>query len=113
MDITLKDTLAGIRQDLQEIATVQRGHGDLLQVLVEGQREIIKMLTPEAKDGPGLDEMLGHIIGQLTELTGYARQIAKTQSDMEQNMPGDVARAIASGAGAAGGANGSGRGNRT
>lgn len=110
MDNTDTNTLAGIVEALREIASTQRTHGDLLRMLVEGQAEIIKQLTPGPKDGPSLEELLSHIVGQLKELTGYSRQIVKGQSDMEQNLPDDVARAVASRAGASAGSNGAGRG---
>ena len=104
------NTLADIVESQREIASTQRMHGDLLRMLVEGQAEIIKQLTPGPKDGPSLEELLSHIIGQLKELTSYSRQIVKGQSDMEQNLPDDVARAIASRAGGSAGGNGAGRG---
>ena len=110
MDNMDTNTLADIVASQREIASTQRMHGDLLRMLVEGQAEIIKHLTPGPKDGPSLEELLSHIIGQLKELTSYSRQIVKGQSDMEQNLPDDIARAVASRAGASAGGNGAGRG---
>ena len=113
MSTTQKDTLTHIEQLDQGIADTQKSHGELRGALVEGQREIIKLLTPEPKDGPSLDELLGHVIGQQTELLGYARQIVKSQAQMEQSLPGDVVRALAASAGAApADNNGTGRGGR-
>lgn len=97
MNTTQNDSLDDIRQTTHEIASMQQEQGKQLRLLIEGQAEIIKLLTPEAKDGPSLDELIGHVVGQLDELTGYARQIVKMQSKMEQNLPGDVARAVAAG----------------
>lgn len=96
----VQQSLARIERLLEGIADRQKADGDVLRMVAERQGEVIKLLTPQEKDGPSLDELLGHIIGQMTELTGYARQIAKAQDQMERNLPGDVARAIASGAGA-------------
>ena len=81
-------------------------------LLVAGQQEIIKLLTPEPKDGPSLDELLGHVIGQQTELLGYARQIVKSQAQMEQNLPGDVVRAMGADTAAGKAINGAGRDGR-
>lgn len=100
MSTTQKDTLATLEQTVDGIAATQKNHGDLLRMMVERQDEIIKLLTPEPKDGPTLDEMMGHIIGQQTELIGYARQIVKSQAQMEQNLPGDVVRALGADGGA-------------
>lgn len=114
----VQQSLARIERLLEGIADRQKADGDVLRMVAERQEEVIKLLTPQEKDGPSLDELLGHIIGQLTELTGYARQIAKAQDQMERNLPGDVARAIAPGAGAKPpggdglGANGHGGGHR-
>ena len=112
MGTTHEDRLANLEQAIHSNAGTQKIHGDLLRMLVAGQQEIIKLLTPEPKDGPSLDELLGHVIGQQTELLGYARQIVKSQAQMEQNLPGDVVRAISadSAAGkASNGTNGAGR----
>ncbi len=110
MDNTETNTLASMVEALREIASTQRTHSDLLRMLVEGQAEIIKQLTPAPKDGPSLEELLSHIVGQLKELTSYSRQIVKGQSDMEQNLPDDVAQAVASRAGGSTGGNGAARG---
>lgn len=112
MDTTQTETLARIEGAVHDIASAVQAQERQLHMLVEEQAEIIKKLTSEPKDGPSLDELIGHMIGQLSELTGYARQIVASQSDMEQNLPGDVARAIASGMDAPAAGNGAGRGNR-
>ena len=106
MSTTKTDTLAGIEQMIHGIAATQKSHGDLLRMLAEGQQEIIKLLTPEAKDGPTLDELLGHIIGQQAELIGYARQTVKMQAQLEQTLPGYIVRALAAAAEAAPARNG-------
>lgn len=113
MSTTLKDTLAGVEQGIHGVAATQRSQGELLRALAERQEEIIKLLTPEPKDGPTLDELIGTIIGQLTELIGYARQNVKMQAQLEQNLPGDVARAIAANADASANKNGDARRSRT
>lgn len=112
MSTTQEDRLANLEQAVHGIAGTQKSYGDLLRLLVEGQQEIIKLLTPEPKDGPSLDELLGHVIGQLTELLGYARQIVKSQAQMEQNLPGDVVRAISADTAAGKASNGAGRDGR-
>ena len=98
MDTALIETLARIERAVQDNASAVQAQEQQLRLLVAGQAEIIKKLTSEPKDGPSLDELIGHMIGQLSGLTGYVRQIVASQSDMEQNLPGDVARAIAAGA---------------
>jgi len=110
--MTQKDTLVGIEQAVHGVAATQKTHGDQLRMLAERQEEIIKLLTPEPKDGPTLDELMGHIIGQLTELIGYARQNVKMQAQMEQSLPGDVVRALASDAVSQPAGNGAARGSR-
>lgn len=109
MSTTQEDRLANLEQVVHGMAGNQKIHGDLLRMLVAGQQEIVKLLTPEAKDGPSLDELLGHVIGQQTELLGYARQIVKSQAQMEQNLPGDVVRAISADTAAGKASNGAGR----
>ncbi len=110
MSTTNTETLAGIEQGIHGIAGTQKNHGGLLNIIAERQEEIIKLLTPEPKDGPSLDELIGHVIGQLTELIGYARQNVKAQAQLEQNLPGDIVRALAATAEAAPATNGSRRG---
>ena len=110
MSTKQEDRLANLEQAVHGIAGTQKNHGDLLRMMVEGQQEIIKLLTPEPKDGPSLEELLSHIIGQLKELTSYSRQIVKSQSNMEQSLPDDIARAVASRAGGSASGNGAGRG---
>ena len=112
MSTKQEDRLANLEQAVHSNAGTQKIHGDLLRMLVEGQQEIIKLLTPEPKDSPSLDELLGHVIGQQTELLGYARQIVKSQAQMEQNLPGDVVRAIGADTAAGKASNGAGRDGR-
>ncbi len=112
MSTKQEDRLANLEQAVHGIAGTQKIHGDLLRMLVAGQQEIIKLLTPEPKDGPSLDELLGHIIGQNSELIGYARQNVKSQAQMEQNLPGDVVRAIGAETAASKAGNGAGRDGR-
>ena len=112
MSTKQEDRLANIEQLLHGMAGTQKSQGELLRMLVEGQQEIVKLLTPEPKDGPSLDELLGHIIGQLTELLGYARQVVKSQAQMEQNLPGDVVRAMGVNGAAGVASNGAGRDGR-
>ena len=57
----------------------------------DGIRTILRLLEPKPKDGPSLDELLGHIVGQIGELIGYAREQIKIMTRMEENLPGDVA----------------------
>ena len=112
MSTNQEDRLANLEQAVHDIAGTQKSHGDLLRMMVERQDEIIKLLTPEPKDGPSLDELIGHVVGQLDELTGYARQIVKSQAQMEQNLPGDVVRAISADGAAKMASNGAGRDGR-
>ena len=94
MDTTLKDILTENKQAAHETASVLSNHGDLLRIIIERQDQLVELLTPKEKDGPGFDEILGHMAGQLNELTAYARQIVKMLGGLEQNLPGDVARAV-------------------
>jgi len=110
MSTTKTETLAGIEQGIHGIAATQKSHGGLLGIIAERQEEIIKLLTPEPKDGPTLDELIGTMIGQLTELISYARQNVKLQAQLEQNLPGDIVRALAAAAEAAPATNGARRG---
>ena len=72
MDTTQTETLARIEGAVQDIESAVQAQERQLHMLVQGQAEIIKKLTSEPKDGPSLDELIGHMIGQLSELTGYA-----------------------------------------
>lgn len=94
MDTTTQEALAEIKKAAHENASIQASHGDLLRIIVERQDQLIELLTPKEKDGPSLDELLGHMAGQLNELTGYNRQIVKMLGGVEQNLPGDTARAV-------------------
>lgn len=87
-------TLIRVERLLEGIAGRQKTDGDLLGMVAERQDEVVKLLTPQEKDGPSIDELLGHIIGQMTELIGYVREAVKGQKQMEQNLPEDVVRAI-------------------
>lgn len=111
MDTQLKDTLARIEQTGLGTAATQSKQDDLLRQIAERQEHIIQLLTPEPKDGPTLDELLGHLIGQNSELVNYARQIIKTLAQLGESLPGDVARAAA-GTSAPAANNGIGRGSR-
>ena len=110
MDTTLKETLDELKAQNHEIATAQSARSGQLDILVEQGAEIIRLLTPVKGDGPTMEELLGHIIGQLTELTGFARQQVKMLSAMEQNLPGDVARALMASTGKHASHNGAGTG---
>lgn len=94
MNTTPDDILAEVRQGNHENAGVQAAHGDLLRTIIERQDQLIELLTPKERDGPGLDEILGHMAGQMSELTGHARQIVKMLGGLEQNLPCDAARAV-------------------
>jgi len=94
MDTNLKEALDEMREQIHGIAVTQNAHGDQLGILVEQGGEIIKLLTPEKGDGPTLEELLGHVVSQLTELTSFARQQVKMLSGLEQALPGDVATAV-------------------
>jgi len=110
MSTTKTETLAGIEQGIHGIAATQKSHGGLLNIIAKRQEEIIKLLTPELKDGPTFDELIGTMIDQLSELIGYARQNVKMQAQLEQNLPGDIMRALATAAEAAPATNGARRG---
>lgn len=88
------DTLTRIEQQGQNNAETLASHGDLLRMNAERMEQVIKLLTPELKDGPSLDELLKTIISQQTEIIGYNRQIVEAQAQMERTLPGDVARAL-------------------
>ncbi len=45
MSTKQEDRLANLEQAVHGIAGTQKSHGDLLRLLVEGQQEIIKLLT--------------------------------------------------------------------
>ena len=94
MDTILKEALDDLREQNHGIALTQNAHGDQLGILVEQGREIIKLLTPEKGDGPTLEELLGHVVSQLTELTSFARQQIKMLSALETILPADVATAV-------------------
>ena len=110
MGTTTTEMLASIEQGIHGIAATQKSHGGLLNIIAERQEVIIKLLTPEPKDGPTFDELIGTMIGQLAELISYARQNVKMQAQLEQNLPGDIVRALAGTAEAASTANGARRG---
>lgn len=112
MDTSLKDTLTRIEQIGLDTADTQRKQDDLLRQMAERQEHIIKLLTPEPKDGPTLDELLGHVIGQQSEVLGYARQIIKTLAQLGESLPGDVAGAVTAGTNISAPGNGAGRGGR-
>jgi len=57
MSTTKTETLAGIEQGIHGIAATQKSHGGLLNIIAKRQEEIIKLLTPELKDGPTFDEL--------------------------------------------------------
>ena len=69
MDTTGTEALARIEGAVHDVVAALLAQDKLLRLLVEGQAEIIKKLTSEPKDGPSLEELIGHMIGHLTELT--------------------------------------------
>ena len=110
MDTAQTSTPTRTETALHEIASVQRDQGNLLRMIAERLEEAVQLLTPEPKDGPTLDELLGQVIGQQSELISYARTIVKMLAKQEQNLPDDVVRVLTESgalAGAAGGSRGS------
>ena len=103
MSKDLVEILARMEAKIDAIDERQRGQAELQdtqaeqgRLILEGIRTILKLLEPKPKDGPSLDELLGHIVGQLGELISYAREQIKIMTRMEENLPGDVARSLAS-----------------
>ena len=94
MDTATAETISRIEEQIHGLVSAQASHAAFLRTLRDGQQQIIELLTPEEQEGPGLSELLAHMIGQQTDMIGYLRQIIRTQTAMEQNTPGDVVRAL-------------------
>ena len=95
MDKAQTEQLDRIEELARGSAAVQGEHGNQLRMIAERVGEFVNLLTPQKKDGPGLDQLIGHMIGLLNELTSYMRQVARGMDRIEKNMPGDVAREMA------------------
>ena len=95
MDKTQTEQLDRIEELAHGIAAAQGEHGNQLRMIAERLGEVVNLLTPQKKDGPGLDQLIGHMVGLLNELTSYMRQVVRGLDRIEKNMPGDVAREMA------------------
>ena len=109
METTQSGSPNPIDTALRAITSAQCDQGNLLRMLAERLEEVVQMLTPEPKDGPSLDELIGQVIGQQSELINYARTTVKMLAKQEQNLPEDVVRALTE----RGGSNGAAGGNRS
>ena len=97
------ETLARLEAKVDIIDERQRGQAELQEAqaeqgrfVLEGTQAILRLLEPKPQDGPSLDELLGHIVGQLTEVTGHTREQIRIVTRMEGSLPGDVARSLVS-----------------
>ena len=89
----LAELMIRIEATAAAIAGAQQEHGEQQRLALKGIAEILRLLAPKETAGPSLEELLGHMIGQLTELTGYARESIGICVRMEESLPGNVMQA--------------------
>ena len=91
----LVETLARLEAKVDAVDERRRGQAELQETqaeqgrfVLEGTQAVLRLLEPKPKDGPSLDELLGYIVGQLTEVTGHAREQIRIVTRMEGSLPG-------------------------
>ena len=91
----LETKIDAVDERQRKQAELQETQAEQTRFVIEGIRIILRLLEPKPRDGPSLDELLGHVVGRLTELLVYARGQIRIATCMDESLPGDVVRAVA------------------
>jgi hypothetical protein len=102
--------LIGGQEDLKvgqtEMAATLIAHTQVLRLISEQLAIVIEKLTPEAGDGPTLQELLAELVARVGDNGALLRRIDRRTESMAMSLPVDVVRAM----NGATGANGNGEG---
>jgi hypothetical protein len=98
--------LVGGQEDLKvgqtEMAATLTAHTEVLRLLSEQLAIVIEKLTPEAGDGPTLQELLAELVVRVGDNGALLRRIDRRTESMAMSLPDDVVRAMKGAAGANG-----------
>jgi hypothetical protein len=98
--------LIGCQEDLKagqtEMAGTLATHTQVLRLISEQLAIVIEKLTPEAGDGPTLQELLAELVARVGDNGALLRRIDRRTESMAMSLPDDVVRAMKGAAGANG-----------
>jgi hypothetical protein len=87
--------LIGGQEDLKagqtEMAATLTAHTGVLRLLSEQLAIVIEKLTPEASDGPTLQELLAELVVRVGDNGALLRRIDRRTESMSTSLPDDVA----------------------
>jgi hypothetical protein len=90
--------LIGGQDDLKagqaEMAGTLATHTQVLRLISEQLAIVIEKLTPEAGDGPTLQELLAELVARVGDNGALLRRIDRRTESMAMSLPDDVARAM-------------------
>ena len=98
--------LIGSQEDLKveqaEMARTLATHTQVLRLICEQLAIVIEKLTPEAGDGPTLQELLAELVVRVGDNGAILRRIDRRTDSMATSLPDDVVRAMKGASGANG-----------
>jgi hypothetical protein len=90
--------LIGGQEDLKvgqtEMAGTLATHTQVLRLISEQLAIVIEKLTPEAGDGPTLQELLAELVARVGDNGALLRRIDRRTESMAVSLPDDVVRAM-------------------
>jgi hypothetical protein len=103
------ETLIEIAATQRDLATGQAAiittlgtQSQMLRVITEQLGVIIEKLTPQAGDGPTLQELLAELVARTGDNGALLRRIDRRTESMAKDLPDDVVRAMKKASGANG-----------
>jgi hypothetical protein len=98
--------LIGGQEDLKvgqtEMAGTLATHTQVLRLISEQLAIVIEKLTPEAGDGPTLQELLAELVARVGDNGALLRRVDRRTESMAMSLPDDVVRAMKGATGANG-----------
>jgi hypothetical protein len=98
--------LIGGQEDLKvgqtEMAGTLATHTQVLRFISEQLAIVIEKLTPEAGDGPTLQELLAELVARVGDNGALLRRIDRRTESMAMSLPDDIVRAMKGATGANG-----------
>jgi hypothetical protein len=83
-----------VKATQEEVGGILAAHGESLRLISEQLSVIIEKLTPEAGEGPTLQELLAELVARVGDNGVLLRRIDRRTDSMATSLPGDVVRAM-------------------
>ena len=104
------EALERLESGQEALTTAVTAQGEVLRSIAEQLALVLERLTPQASDGPTLQELLAELVGRVGDNGALLRRIDRRTESMAKSLPDDVVRVMTGASGANGngsGANGS------